>query len=105
MALPKQALSVELFQRIFHHWKSTVAGIGLGLLGLCVDIAHGMGDQLVTFVDPTSLSWPDLRNRLVKSLVLSTVMALGRFNWHPDPTQARRRSDDPVPEPPKADEK
>jgi hypothetical protein len=69
--------------RVFVSWKTTVAGLIAAAGSFFVDVAHGVGEQLISVVDPTALSWPDFRARLLKAGVIALVGAL----WHTKPKE------------------
>lgn len=105
MVNKKQPIKTEIYQRVFVHWKSTIVGVLAGVGDFFIDIAHGVTDHVASFVDPTSLTWPELRLRLIKASIISAIGALGRFHWHRDPETAQRRSYDAGARPPAGDEK
>lgn len=53
---------------VFHHWKSSVFSLGLGVY----DFIHNLGD-------PTSLTWSELGLRALKGAAIAGLGVFGRY--------------------------
>lgn len=66
----------EIKERLFHHWPSTAMGLGLA----AAEVFYGLLDDVVGAQDVTSITWPELKARLIKAALIAGVLSFGRFS-------------------------